>query len=190
MTIVPQPQPEASEALWLRFREPLRRFVLSRVRDAVAADDILQEVFLKLHTQAVTLRDTTRIGPWLFRVTSNAIADHFRAPSPLELDERASEAIAASEAEDDAEARIGASLLAMIDDLPESYREAVRLIEIEGVPQAELAARLGMSVSGAKSRVQRGREKLRQLLVDCCHVEFDRRGNVIAYEKRPPCCRG
>ena len=179
--------PSSSEELWHSFRTPLRRFVLSRVRDEATADDILQEIFIKMHTQLSTVRDATRVAPWLFRIASNAVVDHFRQPAQYELDEKVTGRLAQTEEADDSEARIASSLMAMIDDLPESYREAVRLTEVEGLSQVELAERLGISVSGAKSRVQRGREKLRNLLLECCHVELDRRGNVISYEKRKSC---
>lgn len=72
----------------------------------------------------------------------------------------------------------------MIDNLPEPYREAVVLTELEGLTQKELAGRLGISLSGAKSRVQRGRQQLKEMLFDCCRFEFDRRGGVVDCEPR------
>jgi RNA polymerase sigma-70 factor (ECF subfamily) len=74
----------------------------------------------------------------------------------------------------------------MIDDLPADYRQALILTEYEGLTQKELAQRLGISLSGAKSRVQRAREKLKIMLLNCCHFEFDRLGRVVDYE--PHCC--
>ena len=61
----------------------------------------------------------------------------------------------------------------------------MRLSEIEGLQQQEVADRLGLSLSGAKSRIQRGRALLKGVLERCCHFEFDRRGNVMGYEPRP-----
>jgi RNA polymerase sigma-70 factor, ECF subfamily len=67
----------------------------------------------------------------------------------------------------------------------------VALTELDGVTQAEAAARLGLSTSGMKSRVQRARAQLKDLLADCCEIELDRRGGVTAYRpRRRPCdCR-
>ena len=76
----------------------------------------------------------------------------------------------------------------MIFSLPEPYRQALVLTEFEGLTQKELASRLGISLSGAKSRVQRGREKLKQDLLECCRFEFDRRGKVIECEPRQSDC--
>ncbi len=72
-------------------------------------------------------------------------------------------------------------ILPLVQQLPPPYRQALLLTEVEGMTQKDLAARLGLSFSGARSRVQRARDKLRELLLDCCHFEFDRRGTIIDY---------
>ena len=75
----------------------------------------------------------------------------------------------------------------MIERLPEPYREALLLSEMEGMTQSAVAERLGISTSGAKSRVQRGREQLKAMILQCCHVDLDRRGNVLEYRQREDC---
>lgn len=82
---------------------------------------------------------------------------------------------------------VGDCLREMVQSLPSTYRKAMEMAEVEGVTQREVSERLGISLSGAKSRVQRGREKLKELLLDCCHVELDRRSNVTEYERRAGC---
>lgn len=99
---------------------------------------------------------------------------------------------AETDASPDEHADLCAAFHRMIRALPKPYREAIVRTEIEGVPQVELAKRLGISVSGAKSRVQRGRRALKQMLLDCCQFEFDRRGGVAnckphAKSKCPEC---
>jgi DNA-directed RNA polymerase specialized sigma subunit, sigma24 homolog len=79
----------------------------------------------------------------------------------------------------------------MIDRLPEKYRKAIVLTDIERLTQKEMAEKLGLSSSGAKSRVQRSRKKLKEMLLECCHFEFDRSGNITEYqlkEQNSPCC--
>jgi hypothetical protein len=73
---------------------------------------------------------------------------------------------------------------ALSGELPPRYRDALILTEWQGMSQDELAKKVGLSVSGAKSRVQRARSQLKQLLLDCCRFEIDRRGNVIDYTSR------
>ncbi len=75
----------------------------------------------------------------------------------------------------------------MLDSLPSHYAEALRLAEIEGLTQAEVARRLGLSLPGAKSRIQRGRKMLAETLLTCCHFELDQRGGVMAFERREDC---
>jgi RNA polymerase sigma-70 factor (ECF subfamily) len=76
----------------------------------------------------------------------------------------------------------------MIHSLPGPYREAILLTELEGLSQVELARRLNISVSGAKSRVQRGRQQLKEMLLDCCEFETDRRGRVYGCTPRGEPC--
>ena len=79
-------------------------------------------------------------------------------------------------------------LAPLIERLPGSYRQALVLTEVEGLTQADAASRLGLSVSGMKTRVQRARGRLKDLLLDCCHVELDRRRGVSGYRSRRGQC--
>ena len=88
----------------------------------------------------------------------------------------------------DRQAELALSLRGLVEQLPDPYREALLLTEFQGLSQVELAGRLGLSVSAAKSRVQRARGKLRDMLLACCHIELDRRGRVIDYYERCCCC--
>jgi RNA polymerase sigma-70 factor (ECF subfamily) len=177
-----------TEDLWHEFSRELRGFILRRVSDPADADDILQDVFVKLHTRIDTLRDEDRVAPWLYRIARNTLIDYYRdrrptVPVPEML------AVEDEPTESDAASHIASGLTSMVECLPDRYRQAVVLSELQGVPQQQVAERLGLSLSGAKSRVQRGRGLLRDALLDCCHFEFDRRGRVIDYTPRPDCCR-
>lgn len=175
------------EHIWNTFHEPLMGFIQRRVSDPASAEDILQDVFLKVHTRIATLQDMDKLASWLYQIARNAIADYYRKRRPdigvpetlaleLEQDEREIERV------------LALSVKIMLNDLPDIYREALVLTEYEGLTQRELAERLGISLSGAKSRVQRGRRMLKQMLLDCCHFEFDRRGAIINYQPRCDCC--
>jgi RNA polymerase sigma-70 factor (ECF subfamily) len=72
----------------------------------------------------------------------------------------------------------------LISTLPAPYRDALVLTEFEGLTQKEMAERLGISLSGAKSRVQRGREQLKRMLLERCQFEFDRLGRIIDCKPR------
>jgi RNA polymerase sigma-70 factor (ECF subfamily) len=165
------------ESVWQEFSGRLAQFIGSRVADAAAADDLLQDVFLKIASRVSQVNDRGKLQGWVYRIARNAIIDHYRTrKETVELPET----LAAEPASEDAgmEGLVDA-FRRMIDALPNPYREAVKLTELEGLTQRELANRLGLSLSGAKSRVHRGREQLKQMLLDCCRFEFDRRGRII-----------
>jgi RNA polymerase sigma-70 factor (ECF subfamily) len=169
--------PIAAE-VWDALSEDLRRFLGSRLPSAADADDLLQNVFIRVMEQIGALRQSDRLASWVYQIARREIVDFYRrrAPRPQESVE---EAVDGGSGVGNMNHAVGAWLSAMIDELPDTLREAVRLYEVENLPQAEIASRLGISLSGAKSRVQRGRQQLENLLRGCCQIELDRRGNVI-----------
>ncbi len=176
-----------AESVWAAFNDGLRGFVRSRVRDRHAADDILQDVYLRIHTHVGGLRDEERVQAWVFQVARNAIADHFRRSRPTAvLGDVPFEA--EDPADEQAAQALACSVRQFVDALSPNYRDALILTEYEGLTQVQLADRLGISVSGAKSRVQRARDQLKAALLACCHVQLDRRGGVISYRARDVCC--
>jgi RNA polymerase sigma-70 factor, ECF subfamily len=129
---------------------------------------------------------------WLYTLTRNAIIDHYRSHKPTaelsaDLAEQLPE-LASDEAEQ-IRTELAQCLAPMIEALPEVYRSAVVLSEIQGLAQQEVAQRLDLSLSGAKSRVQRGRHKLKDMLLDCCRFELGHRNEVLGYEPKRRACR-
>lgn len=178
---------EASINLWQIHRFRLQGYIARRMRKHEDVDDILQEVFIKVQAGLHTVRSHGSASAWLYRIAANSIADHYRAQRPWE-ELPADDELAAPEAQPDPVAELTACLQPFIAELPETYRAALQLSEIEGLPQKEVAHRLGISLSGAKSRVQRGREKLRLRLLDCCNIETGRNG-ISGYAQRDgKCC--
>jgi RNA polymerase sigma-70 factor, ECF subfamily len=176
------------EMVWNTFNTPLEHFIRKRVSDEQIAADLLQDVYVKIHTHLDTLNHKERLESWVYQIARNTVYDYYRKQKPnVEISEIVV-APDAVEVDEDMEARLAESLHSMIDCLPEDYQEALRLTEFEGLTQQELALRMGLSLSGAKSRVQRGRKMLREMLLACCHFEFDRLGKVIDYYPRCQCC--
>jgi RNA polymerase sigma-70 factor (ECF subfamily) len=176
--------------VWMALRSQLLRFVLKRVRDKALAEDIVHDTLYKAYTQQDTLRESQRLRPWLYQITRNTIADHYRSQR---LWEPLSDVLIAEEVGDDrrAERELARCLRPLIDKLPAQYGRAVKLVELEGMKQRGAASVLGLSLSGAKSRIQRARKMLADSLLDCCRIEVDRRGSVVDYECRKPgdnCC--
>jgi len=177
---------ESIEQVWQEYHHKLLAFIRSRVGDVSIADDILQDVFIRIHSRIDTLKDTSKLQSWIYQIARNAVIDHYRARKSTEgLPESVS--LPETDPGDGPPEDIDSCVQSMIRQLPDHYREAVMLSEIEGLTQKEVAERQGVSVSGAKTRVQRGRARMKEMLLDCCRFEFDRRGRVIDYERRPKC---
>jgi RNA polymerase sigma-70 factor, ECF subfamily len=144
-------------------------------------------VFVRMQRGLANLRDDERMSGWLLQVARSAIADHGRARARHPIaDPDAAPEPAAEPADDDRrafESLVGCVAL-FVGRLPSPYREAITLVELEQQTIREAAALAGVSVSGMKSRVQRGREKLRALFEDCCAIAVDARGKVTDCEPR------
>jgi RNA polymerase sigma-70 factor (ECF subfamily) len=181
---------DCTERIWQAYHNELHRFIRSRVSDPATADDILQDVFLRIHSRIETLNNCDKVQSWVFQIARNAVVDHYRArKDSTELPETIPDGgpDSTEEALPEAETcRMDNCMLPMIQSLPDKYRDAVIMAEIDGLPQKQIAEKLGISLSGAKSRVQRGRAMMKGMLLDCCRFDFDRRGNVIDYDRRKP----
>lgn len=178
-----------TEQVWDAFHTPLQLFIRRRVSDEVTAEDVLQDVFLKIHQHVETLKDVKKLESWIYQITRNAIIDTYREPRPTTTLEAAEILDLPEELPaDDVVSELLPCVRAMVKSLPERDRQALVLTEYQGLTQKELSERLGLSFSGGKSRVQRAREKLKQQLLECCHFELDRRGHVIDYQSRCTCC--
>jgi RNA polymerase sigma-70 factor, ECF subfamily len=174
---------------WREVEERLRPFIARRV-PSTDVDDVLQDVFARMHRGLPALRDTQRFSGWLYQVARSAIVDRGRdrARHPIARDAGVAE-LADQPVDDDREAsRLLAGCIAVfVARLPSPYREAVTLVELEGLTAREAAALAEVSVSGMKSRVQRGRAQLRQMFEQCCEIALDGRGKIIDFAPRAPC---
>jgi RNA polymerase sigma-70 factor (ECF subfamily) len=190
----------AARGAWRDLEARLRPFVARRVRAAADVDDIVQDVFLRMQRGLGALRDEERFGSWVYQVARSAIVDHQRrarkhgvaaADEPTDL-----AAIESGEDDGAIERELASYMSPFVAMLPSPYREALTLTELEGLTQKQAAEMLGISLSGMKSRVQRGRAQLRRALEACCDIALDVRGRVVACEPRPDgrlpesCCRG
>jgi RNA polymerase sigma-70 factor (ECF subfamily) len=191
---------ESSAPDWEPFLEGLRRFVARRV-PADDAPDVVQNVLLRLHRSAGRLRDGSRAEAWLYAIARRTIADHYRsrgtappAAPDAELDElpgaepEPSLARWRGKGSHDAHEEVLSWLRPIAETLPEGYRRAILMADFEGRPQQEVAEALGLSLSGAKSRIQRARVRLREALERCCAIELGPDGKVVDFARRGKAC--
>jgi len=182
--------PEASCAavapVFLEYEKQLKRFVQKKVKDTGVTDDILQQLYLKLYKNCEQLKGIHNMHAWLYQITRNVVNDFFRENTKVvSLAEDAE--ITDYENQDIMQQEVENLVQPLIQLLPQEYAEALMLSEIEGISQKEIAEKLGISYSGAKSRVQRGREKLKQKFMECCILEMDRNGQLLSATVKPSC---
>ncbi len=171
---------------WRDLEGKLRTFVGRRVPNDVDVDDVIQEVFVRMQRGLSGLRDQDRFGPWVYRVARSAIADHRRIAAKYRVVDGDGHDQPAPEFDDDraAERQVATAIAPFVAALPSPYREALTLTELEGLSQKRAAELLGLSHSGMKSRVQRGRVQLKEALEACCNITLDVRRRVVGCEPR------
>jgi RNA polymerase sigma-70 factor (ECF subfamily) len=179
--------PEARGA-WQELEQRLRPYLARRVASSADIDDLLQDIFVRMHQSLASLRDEERFGGWVYRIARSAIVDRARrrARAPQLVAEVPEPNTPSDAAEDQLQAELAECVALFVSRLPSPYRSAVTLTELEGLTQKEAAEMLGLSLSGLKSRVQRGRDKLRHMFEECCQVSLDCRGRVIECDPRAP----
>jgi RNA polymerase sigma-70 factor, ECF subfamily len=186
----------ASREQWGRLRADVSRLVGGRLPSRADVEDVVQEVMLRVWKHGADVRDDERFGAWLSRVAFTAAADHMRARQrhPLARYEHEPEVEAggigeAGRAPGDDEPNVKPLIAAVLHPFiaasPSPYRETLVMSELEGLSYAVIAEKLGLSVSAVKSRVQRGRHILREMLERCCAIGLDARGTPISCEVRP-----
>lgn len=164
--------------VWTDFHKELKTFIRNKTRNTADTDDILQDVFIKIIQNFDKVNQSENLRNYLYGIVRNAVNDYFRNKKPVldfndikvEFTEEETQTLNTTVAE--------CCIKPFINKLPEHYQEALLITEFQNISQKDLAAKLGISYSGAKSRVQRGKEKLKELILDCCVYESDRYGNL------------
>ncbi len=178
---------------WQELEGQLRPFVARRLSEPADVDDVLQDIYLRIQSGVEDLRDSDRFGPWVYRVARSALADHERSrarhPLPLVAPAEPDASVPPPDRPEDgdgsAEQGLAQNIAVFVAALPSPYREAITLTELQGMSQKDAAEMLGISLSGMKSRVQRGRQQIREMLQACCEIALDARGHVLSYDRRP-----
>lgn len=188
------------EPSWGYFVDGLRAFIARRV-PAQDADDVAQDALLRIHKSAASLRDPERVQAWVYSVARFAIADYYRTHRRVEVadsieldamvDPKAgvAEKLASFSGDHSAHEEVLTWLRPTAELLPDGYRQALLMADFEGRTQREVADALGLSLPGAKSRVQRARRLLATELERCCSIELGAEGRVEDFQRNAcDCC--
>ena len=194
---IAQAEVVAADGLWQDLQPRLRGFVRTRIADPEAADDVAQEVLLRLHRSLPELRAEDRLDAFAYRIARNAVIDHYRARArakevPATPDELTSRIDADADIDHGPNDDRGVQELArclepLVRRLPEPYREALTLTDLGGLSQVEAASVAGLSVPGMKTRVQRARAQVHELLTGCCDIALDDRRHIAEVRRTGPC---
>jgi RNA polymerase sigma-70 factor (ECF subfamily) len=178
------------DASWTETLDRLLAFVAARVGDPDLAADITHDVVVRSIASGA-LQRVDNPAAWLYRSARNAVIDHYRTRrvhEPLDAIDSWPDPQASDDGPNDATRALARCLRPMLDQLPPSSRDALTRVDVEGQTQRRAAEHLGLSVSGMKSRVQRARRRLRELLEQCCTVDLDRTGAVAGFRPADPNC--
>lgn len=174
-----------TQEVWDSYAEDLKRFILSKVKDQTITDDVLQDTFIKIHTKLHTLKDITKLKPWLFSVARNTLMDYFKK-SNLTFE------MAHIEIQVDAEIREHHEtdcLREILKNLPKKYRDPLFLSDIKGLKQQDVAMQLQLPLSTVKSQIQRARKQIAQGYIDCCDFKMNQQGYLVGEVKDKEDCK-
>lgn len=169
--------------IWDNFHKELKVFILHKTHNAADTDDILQDVFIRIIHHIDKVNQSTNVRHYLFSMVRNAVYDHFKNKQPLVEVLEIEDMLTEDDEQNLNTAVAECCIKPFIKKLPSHYREALEISEFQNISQKDLAQKLGISYSGAKSRVQRGKEKLKALLLECCPYKSDIYGNILSAEK-------
>ena len=164
--------------IWKEFNQELLGFIKARVNNSENAEDILQEVFIKIHKNVNSLKDNKKIASWVYQITRNAIIDFYRKKkndhTGHEFEKNLPEKI------DNSTTDFTKCLKPFILQLPEKDKDILLKTTFENISQKEYSTNNNLSYSATKSRVQRARKQLNKMFVECCGIESDKYGNIIS----------
>ncbi|HYE54904.1 MAG TPA: sigma-70 family RNA polymerase sigma factor [Chitinophagaceae bacterium] len=175
--------------LYVDLKGTLLDYISPKVRNKQDAEDILHNTFIKIAANLSPGNRPGKLRNWIFTVTKNNIIDYYRTKSTtgsLPLNEDLLDQSPVDEYIDVTKG-LDCCLMNFVNQLPEEYKEILIDVELKGVKQKDLADKYGLAYSSIRSRVQRGREKLKNILLECCRIEADNRGNILEVESRSGC---
>lgn len=170
--------------IWTDFHKELKGFIYNKTRNSADTDDILQEVFVKIIRNIDKVKQSENLRQYLYGIVRNTLNDYFNNQKRLSSDTDIQEQFSEKETNSLNETIAECCIKPFINKLPTNYREALLITEFQDISQKDLAQRLNISYSGAKSRVQRGKEKLKELILNCCAYQSDKYGNLIDTEDK------
>lgn len=158
----------------------IRNYIGKLTSDKDVIDDVSQEVFLKVHNSISTLNDSEKLDAWLRRIVYTTLMDIYRKK---QKEQTGKLLLIEEEAEPENEGNVALieCIVSLLQLLPDEQRELLEAVEVKGISQAEYARQNNLPLSTVKSKVQRSRQKLKELVKSNCMLTNDKYGNVVDY---------
>ncbi len=164
-----------TKEVWTTYAKDLRQFILSKVKDPVITEDILQDTFIKIHTKLHTLKDIDKLKSWLFTIARYTISDYFRT-SKTTYTTAVTEIEAETETNEHTEQDC---LRGILKNLSKKYRDPLFLSDIKGMKQQKVAEQLKLPLSTVKSQIQRARKQIAHGFMECCGFVMNEEGYLV-----------
>lgn len=179
------------QQIWVDYNDTLLKYIKHRVGDQFDAEDILQDVYVRIYKNIDSLKYLEKLESWIYNIAKNAIIDYYRKKkdTPMEMSYFESK-YTKDDSNNNMNDEISRCIGTMINELPLSQKEAIRQHDIKGKKHKEISKESNISVSSSKMRVHRGKAKLKEILLECCDFEVDTFGNIVDYKlKKDKCTR-
>ena len=164
-----------TQQVWKKYADDVKHFILSKVKDTTVTDDLLQETFIKVHTKLHTLKDITKLKPWIFTIARNTMMDYFKSTNQT-VELKNFEAQTDTKEHEHTEKDC---LRGILQSLPKKYRDPLFLSDIKGLKQQEVANTLKQNLPTTKSQIQRARKLIAQGFMDCCGLSLNEDGKLV-----------
>jgi RNA polymerase sigma-70 factor (ECF subfamily) len=171
-------------SLWLEHKAALKNYIFKRVKDEELTKDILQEVLLKVYNFCLSKSGIQNVKSWLYQIAHNTIVDHFRRESQNKVHANLD---VIQEDDNFAFEEALEYIEPLLNFLPQEYAVPLRMADIEGMKQMDIARKLNLSLTATKSRIQRARNLLKAEFITCCHLEKDVNGGLISFSIKDSC---
>ena len=174
-----------TQEVWKTYNIDIKRFIMSKVKDKTSTDDILQDIFIKIHIKLHTLKDSNKLKSWVFTITRNSIIDFFKNTQQTfntsDFDIPVEEKNHTHTEKD--------CLYGIIKNLPKKYRDPLFLSDIKGLKQQEVAKQLKQTLSTTKSQIQRARKLIAKGFMDCCGFVLNEDGKLVGEVQEKADCK-
>lgn len=168
---------------WVLYKDALRNYIFKIVKDPDTANELSHEVLMKVYSSCCSGRSIRNIRSWLFQIAYNTCMDHFKKAgktTDLKLD------VVDGETEE-VYSNASEFVLPLLKLLPKKYGEPLEMADLQGLKHQEVADRLGISLTSAKTRVHRARKMLKEQITECVNLEVDAFGQVSAFSVKGSC---